>query len=221
MQAPNQIQAEAHEQEVLLRRPLKSRGANWARLFASWLSKQSVTPNQISVTSVFFAGIGGAAMLKGFYFLAAVCVQLRLLCNLMDGMVAVEGGKKTASGELYNEIPDRFSDVIFLVCFGYASGLPALGWSAAVLAILTAYVRSLACFIGAPADFRGPMAKPHRMALITVTLIACSIVSNFSGELVQPIMLAALIVLNLGAALTIYRRTRATYVWLEKRGALK
>jgi phosphatidylglycerophosphate synthase len=51
---------------------------------------------------------------------AVVGVQLRLLCNLFDGMVAVEGGKKSKSGEVFNDMPDRIADPILLVCAGYA-----------------------------------------------------------------------------------------------------
>ena len=60
-------------------------------------------------------------------------IQCRLLCNLFDGMVAVEGGKKTNSGELFNDIPDRIADPLILVSAGYAVHMVAygaeLGWS--------------------------------------------------------------------------------------------
>ena len=42
-------------------------------------------------------------------------MQLRLLCNMMDGLVAVEGGLKSKAGDLFNEAPDRIEDVILLV----------------------------------------------------------------------------------------------------------
>ena len=41
------------------------------------------------------------------FLVAAVCVQLRLLANLLDGMVAVGSGQASRIGELYNEVPDR------------------------------------------------------------------------------------------------------------------
>jgi phosphatidylglycerophosphate synthase len=67
--------------------------------------------------------------------LAAAAIQLRLLCNLLDGMLAVEGGLKTPLGELYNEIPDRLADVAILAGAGASArdltvGL-ALGCAAA------------------------------------------------------------------------------------------
>jgi phosphatidylglycerophosphate synthase len=32
---------------------------------------------------------------------------------VLDGMVAIEGGKSTATGALFNEMPDRLSDALF------------------------------------------------------------------------------------------------------------
>jgi phosphatidylglycerophosphate synthase len=43
----------------------------------------------------------------------AACIQLRLLCNLLDCMVAIEGGKSAPTGALFNEMPDRFADPLF------------------------------------------------------------------------------------------------------------
>jgi hypothetical protein len=36
-------------------------------------------------------------------------------------MVAIEGGKKSSVGALYNEFPDRIADSLFIVALGYAS----------------------------------------------------------------------------------------------------
>jgi phosphatidylglycerophosphate synthase len=75
----------------------------------------------------------------------------------------VEGGKQSPVGALYNEFPDRVADSIFLVALGYAALYPWLGWLAALLAAMTAYVRASGGSLGLAQDFRGPMAKPHRM----------------------------------------------------------
>ena len=82
---------------------------------------------------------------------------------------------RSASGEIYNDLPDRISDGILLVAAGYAAPWPifgpALGWSAALLAIITAYVRVLGGSSGLTQDFCGPMAKPHRMAVLTAACV--------------------------------------------------
>ena len=158
------------------RRPIASRSSAWAIGTAKYLGRTGVTPNSISVASVVFAAIGGILMISVAHPLAwlgaAVCVQLRLVCNLLDGMVAIEGGKKTKTGPLYNEFPDRIADSLLLVSAGYAAGLPWLGWLCALLAALTAYIRVFGGSVGLPQDFSGIMAKQRRMAALTAGLIA-------------------------------------------------
>ncbi len=167
------------------RRPLKTRSAPWAQWLARWLAARRVSPNAISLASLVFAAVGALAMLaaplatagarSALLMLAAVCIQLRLLCNLLDGMVAVEGGLGSKSGDIFNELPDRIADPLLIVPAGYATGLawgPELAWIAAVLALLTAYIRALGGLAGLPQGFQGPMAKPHRMAAMTAGLVA-------------------------------------------------
>jgi phosphatidylglycerophosphate synthase len=211
------------------RRPLKVRDANAARRFAQWLSQKSVTPNQISITSVVFALLAAVCLIlmrqltgaSSWYLpiAAAVMIQCRLLCNLFDGMVAVEGGKGTPAGELFNDIPDRIADPLILVAAGYASSVapwvPAIGWAAGLGAVMTAYVRTLSTAIGAPVDFRGPMAKQHRMALMTGACVLTAIEPLFWEQ--GWVLAGSLVIIVLGCILTAYRRARAAYVWLESR----
>jgi phosphatidylglycerophosphate synthase len=132
-------------------------------------------------------------------------------------MVAMEGGKKTASGELFNDIPDRIADPLILVAAGYAITLVswggALGWCAGLLAVLTAYVRTLCASAGAPIDFRGPMAKQHRMALMTAAcLFAAAEAYLYMPGYTLPTALALIIV---GSVVTIFRRTLSAFRYLE------
>jgi phosphatidylglycerophosphate synthase len=146
-----------------------------ARALARW----GITANTISIFGMLaciwagacFAatGIADARTARWLWVSAGVLVQLRLICNMLDGMVAMERGETSAVGELYNEIPDRVSDMAALIGLGYAAGSnPRLGYLAAGLAVFVAYVRAAARSAGAPSDFRGPMAKQQRMFLVTV-----------------------------------------------------
>ena len=130
-----------------------------------------VTPNAISVISIGFAAVGAWLLLAvkspAGLIGAALCIQLRLLCNLLDGMVAIEGKQQSPTGALFNEIPDRIADSLFLVALGYAIGVAWLGWLGALAAAVTAYIRVLGGAIGLPQDFRGPLAKQQRMAALT------------------------------------------------------
>jgi len=192
------------------RRPLASRDTAWARRIASLLARSSVTPNQISTVSIAFAALGAWALIDARPLAlvgAAICVQLRLLCNLIDGMVAIEGGKQSPVGALYNEFPDRIADSCFLVALGYACEVAWLGWLAALLAALTAYVRATGGALGLKQDFRGPMAKPHRMAVLTVACLAGAAEIYWNGT--RYALLVAAIVIAAGSALTCVTRTRA------------
>jgi phosphatidylglycerophosphate synthase len=183
----------------------------------------NVSPDAVSAGSVVCAAIGCAAFVASgrapgvdrlaALALAVIVIQGRLVCNLLDGMVALEHGRGGSSGAIWNELPDRVSDILLLVGAGYGAAIAGTawaviaGWAAAILAVLTAYVRELGRGLGQPADFCGPGAKPHRMAALTAaTIVAC---------LIEPRWLARGNALGLGLALiaclsliTVIRRTR-------------
>lgn len=219
------------------RRPLRSRETAWAAALAGWLVRRRVRPNAISLASVGAAAIAGLALLTtawtcttpaavALFALAIAGIQLRLLCNLMDGMVAVEGGRGGPLGELYNDLPDRFADVFVLLGGGYAArdahlgalGGATLGWIAALAALLTAYVRVLGAQAGARQHFLGPMAKPHRMALLTIACAAAAV--ERWGQWPPRALPVALALLVAGCAITIVRRLRRIAGDLRARGAV-
>ncbi|MBL9075204.1 CDP-alcohol phosphatidyltransferase family protein [Tabrizicola sp.] len=193
------------------RRPLTSRNSAWAARLASWAVTREITPNQISQASMGFAAAGFflyALSTQGdglsqflCLILAAATVQARLVCNLIDGMVAIEGGKGAKDGPFWNEAPDRVSDLLFFAGAGLAAGRPDLGLLAAVLAIATAYIRELGRAEGFPPDFSGPLAKPQRMAVLTAgTAIAALYASEWT-------LTATLWIVVAGTAITILRRS--------------
>jgi len=194
---------------------MKSRGTAWAGFFTHHMLKLGLRPNTVSLLSLVCAAVAGASAVWTarsesawvFWFIAAAGIQLRLFCNMMDGLLAVEGGLKSATGELYNEIPDRISDAWILVPLGYAGGTGlsiALGWTAACGALFTAYVRALGAVQTARHDFSGPMAKPHRMATATVGCLGMMILDV--SHLRLPLLLWTLIVINAGILITGWRR---------------
>jgi phosphatidylglycerophosphate synthase len=194
------------------RRPLRSRNTRWAKALASWLVQKRVSPNAISVWGMVFASVGSAALvLYGLYtpgsawlLLGGVAgAQLRLLCNLLDGMVAVEGGLKGKAGDLFNEAPDRYADIVLLVGAGYAMDSISLGWVAATFAVLTAYIRALGSSLNHGQDYCGPMAKPHRMFFLTLGCL---------GSIIYPPTLKwDLWIIVVGAAITVLRRVVRLY----------
>jgi phosphatidylglycerophosphate synthase len=200
------------------RRPIRSRQTRWAQATASHLVRLGVRPNQISLVSMLAAG-GGAVSLdlfpKPWDAIGCICgVQLRLLCNLFDGLVAIEHGQQTPVGALYNELPDRVSDSVLFVALGYASEIPWLGWLGALMAALTAYIRVFGGALGFAQDFRGPMAKQHRMAVLTAGCLI-SIIEHFAVRTNHSLQFTCGLIAA-GSFLTCWTRIRALVRSLQR-----
>jgi phosphatidylglycerophosphate synthase len=187
-------------------------------VLAARLAAADVKPNSISVAGVVFAGVSAVTfyMSAGFaaetraalLLIAAASIQLRLLCNLLDGMLAIECGLQTPAGDIFNDLPDRVADVVILTAAGYAvreiATAPILGWAAAVAALFTAYVRVLGGALGLRQHFIGPMAKQHRMFVLTMAAMLAAVETlTFGTARAIP---AALAVILAGSILTAMRR---------------
>src|SRR5690625_120166 len=113
------------------RRAIPQREARWAGRIADALFAVRIRPNHISIASLVLALIGAAALAlsgaqvplprAGLLLIAAGCIPLRLLFNMLDGMLAVEKGLQSPTGDLFNEIPDRLADLALLAAAGYAT----------------------------------------------------------------------------------------------------
>ena len=201
------------------RRELKSRNTTWARTIALALAKSNISPNQISVLSIVFAALALVAFVLArdnhWYLLLAVAgIQLRLLCNLMDGLVAIEFNKKSKVGDLYNEVPDRIGDAVIIIGAGlYCQNhdfAMQIAWANVFLATMTAYIRVLGASLGQGHKFLGPMAKQHRMALITVATVSETFIQ-------ADLIYIALIVMLIGIVITIWRRLSGIAQALEEK----
>ena len=209
------------------RRPVPARETRWAAAFAALLARAGVQPNLVSILSMAFAALAGASLVisaassTGWQIVllitTGVCIQLRLLCNMLDGMLAVEEGFQTRSGLIFNELPDRISDVVILACAGYAvrdwSLGPDLGWLAALLAVMTAYTRLLGGVAGVSQDFGGPMAKQQRMNVLTAACLVAAAVTarHWSDE----VIVTSLVLIVAGTTATIARRALRVVTELE------
>lgn len=215
------------------RRPIGSRDSSWAVALAAWLAKRKITPNQISVAGMLAALVAALAIAFGnqdsipertLLVVAAALIFTRLLANMFDGMVAIEQGHASPTGQLYNEIPDRISDGVVLFATGLYSGASMeLGLGAACVSLFVAYVRTADRAAGAPADFRGPLAKQQRMfVLIALFLYLAFTPSTWTFEWGPsgdwgPMGVALWIVI-VGGLLTAVRRLITASRFLKARG---
>jgi phosphatidylglycerophosphate synthase len=205
------------------RRPLGSRNWKASQHVSEWLAKRGVSPNAISIIGMICGITAGWMFFETsraldawiFWLIGAVLVQLRLLANLYDGMVAVLRQIASPVGELFNEVPDRLSDAATLVGFGYAAGSSRiLGFVAAMFALFLAYVRAQGKVAGAHQEFCGPMAKQQRMATVTVTAVICAVAPPVLAWRLPTIALTVIII---GAVVTTMRRLQRIAAALHQR----
>jgi phosphatidylglycerophosphate synthase len=156
------------------RRPIANIFRATANGAVRWCVRHRVHPDAISYLSIAAAALAAICFWKsGSYgwllLVAPAFCYLRLWFNMLDGMVALAAGKASARGEIMNDVPDRISDVLIFV--GVAqSGLmhAAVGYWAAIFALLTAYVGTLGQAVGGRREFGGVMAKPWRMVALHI-----------------------------------------------------
>ncbi|MEN9358517.1 MAG: hypothetical protein RL095_52 [Verrucomicrobiota bacterium] len=173
--------------EPIDRRPVASRSWGPIAALAALCARLGISPNAISVGSLVFAVLSGlsfactsqveagSVLSRLLWIGGGLALGGRALCNVIDGLVAgLRPDLKRPDGELYNEVPDRLSDAVFLIGLGHAAGSSVeLGWAAALAAVLTAYCRvqgGLSLLKARPElhasfrqDFSGVFSKPRRM----------------------------------------------------------
>ena len=165
---------ESETYEPSSRRPI----ADMLRRTAHWSTaacvRMGIHPNAISLGSIVAAtGAGGCFLLAGeaiwLLIPAALLCYLRLWFNMLDGMVALSSGKASRSGEIFNELPDRVSDVLIFVGVAHSGLAHAhLAYWVAIAALLVAYVGTFGQAVGVHREFSGVMAKPWRMVALHI-----------------------------------------------------
>lgn len=211
------------------RRDVATRKVPFFQNLAKQLVSLGLAPNQVSILSSVFAMLGAFAIYKSsqatgtitliWLIVGLVGIQLRLICNLIDGLMAVEGGLKTASGELFNDVPDRVSDIVLILAVALAAQnisayMLHLGWFAALLAVMTAYIRTLGASMTGAHDFSGVMAKQHRMFLLNLACIGAALEIFLSWPRGYAFSFAV-VVIGIGSFITCVQRLVKIYKKLE------
>ena len=197
------------QSQNLSRRKVVGRNIRTIQKSARTMAAIGIKPNWISVASIGFAIVGGLGMVFSsqhwFWIIPALLgILLRALCNLWDGLVAIEGNKATANGAFFNEVPDRFSDCLLLIAAGLAwrfdmAGL-AIGLTTALTSVLVAYVRAVGASLTGQEQFFGLMSKPNRMAVLVASVISCLFIGSSA-------FLFGLIIILAGCAITFATRS--------------
>jgi archaetidylinositol phosphate synthase len=131
-------------------------------------------PDIVSYAAVVVAAGTGwcfykAAESPNLLLIAIFLTLLRMTLNTIDGVMAIQRGKHTLTGEIVNALPDRYSD-IFVVGGIALSSLCRdwLGLVALATVFLVSYTGMLGKAIGVAWQHQGPMGKVERLITIMV-----------------------------------------------------
>jgi phosphatidylglycerophosphate synthase len=158
--------------EPTSRRPIGEGFRATARFATALCVRLKIHPDAISYASVVAAAAAAFCFWKSgghpwLLFVAPLFCYLRLWFNMLDGMVALASGKASWRGEILNDLPDRVSDVLIFAGVAHSGWMnPFVGYWAAILALLTAYVGMFGQAVGVQREFSGVMSKPWRMVTL-------------------------------------------------------
>jgi phosphatidylglycerophosphate synthase len=154
------------------RRPIADVFRQTAGIAVRLCVRLGISADAVSLSSIVVSALAAICLWQGgawpwLLIPAALFCYVRLWLNMLDGMVALAAGQASPRGELFNDLPDRVSDVLIFVGAAH-SGLchPLSGYWAAIGALLTAYVGTLGQAIGGRREFCGIMSKPWRMVAL-------------------------------------------------------
>lgn len=92
---------------------------------------------------------------------------LRMTLNTLDGVIAIERGKTSLSGEIVNALPDRYADIFVMLGIAFSSYCNIyIGCVAAISVLLVSYSGMLGKAIGVNWQHHGPLGKVERLILI-------------------------------------------------------
>jgi phosphatidylglycerophosphate synthase len=160
--------------EPTSRRPIGEAFRATARFATALCVRLNIHPDAISYASLVAALFAAICFWKSgvrpwLLFAAPLLCYLRLWFNMLDGMVALASGKASWRGEILNDLPDRVSDVLIFVGVAHSGWMnPFLGYWAAIVALLTAYVGMFGQAVGVQREFSGMMSKPWRMVTLHI-----------------------------------------------------
>lgn len=180
------------------------------------LMRFGITSEAVAVVGMVLGILAGIAFMatgeirhpRTAWAIGAVLCLFRSLAIRLDGMLQPVSSRQSREDEFYNELPERVSDAVTLIGFGFAvDSNPWLGLAAALSAIFSAYIRSLAISRLGGVRNAGPvlMTRTHRLLL----LMAASLVmilefkSPWAVATVPEITLAAIVA---GCLLTVAHR---------------
>lgn len=183
------------------------------RRIALALTSIGVTSEMVAMTGMILGILAGFSfMFTGesanptiLWLAGMFCCLMRIACIQLDSLLYHHHTKPVAEEVFVTELPERVSDAVTIIGFGFAANSNSwLGLATALAAIFSAYVRSLGVMKGAGKKFAssGPMTRVHRLVLVSITS-ALMITPIPKDHFSTPIPQIALWVMLIGCLATI------------------
>ena len=151
---------------------------------ARLLARLSITPNQVTLSSVFFGLVAGLCIASG-HFGYAFCVAIVAgMTDMLDGMLARLSGKSDASGVVLDSTIDRYVDFFLLAGCALYFRHDVMSLSASLLAIHGSFMISYttakaeAMAVRVP---RGAMKRTERYVYLLLALVASTFYPGSEG----------------------------------------
>jgi archaetidylinositol phosphate synthase len=189
----------------------KSKWQQALRPLVAFCARNQVYPDVFTYGAVVLSFVGAFAFLRAgarraWLWLVPPCVLVRLLLNLMDGLVAREMGLASAWGEVKNEFGDRVADTAIFLGLGFGGYVDVrLVTLALALILCVSYLGILGKALGAVRVYGGIFGKGDRM----ISLAVFTLYPLFGGDLASYNWYLALAAL--AATVTIVQRLRIIY----------
>lgn len=164
------------------------KGNQLARRIALYLVSVGVSREWVAILGMVLGILAGLSFFVTseiaspgwFWLLGMIFCLLRIGTIQIVRSLSSDSSLSLSEDGFFNELPERVSDAVTMIGFGFAAySSPWLGLGAALGAIFSAYVRSMGHTMGANEKdaSRGPMTRTHRLILVSTTslLMICGI----------------------------------------------
>lgn len=151
---------------------------------AALAERSGVSPNQLSVLSLFFAAAASVfyyqSASKGeMLYAAALMVLGNAMLDVADGALARRMGKADPRGDFLDHVIDRYADMFFLGGIIFAGYAP---WPVGLLAVigvfLTSYIGTQAQALQLGRYYGGMMGRADRLTLIFIATVGNAVYPN-------------------------------------------
>jgi len=125
----------------------------WFQRVFRWIAGDWMTPNQATLLGLVAAAAGGGFLYLGFrvnhlFFLAQpLWLILRLVCNILDGVLAREKGLADTRGEVLNELSGVVGDALNYLPIAFCAPTNE-GHAVAFMVIIAAILAEMTAVLG-------------------------------------------------------------------------